>query len=377
MQKNKLWVVFIIFIINSCGIKPSSETDIAPVTATIKPISTLTSETINATEAIKTDAEFNLSTMNETPPDDILNEISYYVGGGGGVCLPAYEKPLTFDFNLDIEQLHLEQLNICGWVENETIKVTILNPDGKISTQTISATGKDFDIYYATVGLKFRIDEPTGTYKFTFEGDSGTGTVNVNVHKPNGTRLLRMDDTHLLFYGFKPLESVNLYYYFNEKFTGWQNYKVDEQGQLAIEIPAYRGYRHPCMGLVDDFFVAIGEKSGEVRLLQDTCAGSFDTVMENSIIWSCGNLKTRLSISSSKEKRVAYTDGTDMRIRKNPGFNEEIIDSVPEGTKIIITEGPKCVDNVTWWKISGGPKTNEAGWMAEHNNEIYWLEPMP
>lgn len=332
---------------------------------------------MNATEAIKADAEFNLSIMNETPPDDILNEISYYVGGGGGVCLPAYEKPLTFDFNLDIEQLHLEQLRICGWEENETINVTILNPDGKISSQTISATGEDGEIYYATVELKFRIDEPTGIYKFTLEGDSGTGKVNVNVRKPNGARLLRIDETHLLLYGFEPLESVNLYYYYTEKFAGWQNYKVNQQGLLAIEIPAYTGYRHPCMGLVDDFFVAVGEKSGEARLLRDTCVGARDPVMENSIIWSCGNLKTRLSISFESEKRVAYTDGSNMRIRKNPGFNEEIVDSVPEGTKITITEGPVCVDNVTWWKISGGPKSNEEGWMAEHNNKVYWLEPIP
>lgn len=379
MNKKNLWFIYVLlisFLLYSCGSNSLQETNDISVTTTKKPKPTSTSQTnLSPTKEIQADVEFNLSTSNKVAPEDILDEISYFGGGGGGVCPGDVEnKPSSLD-SINIEPLTLEYLDFCGWKKNETIIVTINDPHGNVSTKKISAANEDSGRYYAEIELKFGIDEPVGVYKFTLEGASGNAEASVNVRKPDGARLFRIDETHLLLYGFKPLESVNLYYYKEEEFAGWQNYKVNQQGRLDIEIPAYTGYRHACMGLVDDFFVAVGEESGEARLLLDTCAGAHDIVMENSIIWSCGNLKTRLLISPFQKKRVAYTDGSNMRIRKNPGFDKKIVDSVPEGTEITISGGPKCIDNVTWWKISGGRNYKE-GWMAEYNNEIYWLEPM-
>lgn len=380
MNKKSLWLICIFILLYSCGIKPTSESNKESIIPTKKPEPTSTNESSNpiATNVKQADAEFNLSTINKLPPDYILNEISYYVGGGWSVCSGELLEDLTIDAGqIDVELMELTFVHACGWKEKETVVITIYYPDGRIVSQKTQSE-EDIINYYASAKLKFGIEDPAGVYKIVFDGDSsGTIDTTINVHKPTKARLFRVDETNLLLYGFQPLESVILYYYQTQKFAGWQTYTVNQYGQLSIEVPAYTGYRHACMGLVDDFFVAVGEKSGETRLLQDTCVGALNRVMEDSIIWSCGNLKTRLSISPESEKRVAYTDGSNMRIRKKPGFNEEIVDSVPEGTKITITEGPVCVDNVTWWKISGGPKSNEEGWMAEHNNKVYWLEPIP
>jgi len=388
MNKKNLWFIYILLIsvlLYSCGSDSSQEANDMSVTTTKNPEPTSTSQAskvnLTPTKEIQADVEFNLSTSNKIPPKDILTEISYYVGGGGGGDCPE-SKPVLLGNNINMEPLTTEYLNSCGWKENEAVLVSIQNPNGDVSTQQIYA-GIGEGGYYAKLELRFGLDAPTGVYKFTFEGNSGKAEGKVNLNMPNGVRLFRIDDTHLQLYGFKPLESVDLYYYHQEKFAGWQTYKVNQQGQLVIQTPPTDIERYVdgepiipiCNSSKSQFFVAVGEESGEVPLPFETCQGTSDNlVIEDSIVWSCGNLKTRLL--NHQRVKVSFTDGSNMRIRAYPGFDEKIIDSVPEGTEIYIIGVPACVDNVTWWKISINSTSNAEGWMAEYNNEIYWLEPM-
>ncbi len=86
-----------------------------------------------------------------------------------------------------------------------------------------------------------------------------------------------------------------------------------------------------------------------------------------------GNLSSRLKLNA--QARVAFTDGTNMRIRSQAGFSKSTLHSVPEGTLLTIISGPECLDNVTWWQIrtDGGLQ----GWMTEYQNNVYLLEPYP
>ena len=88
---------------------------------------------------------------------------------------------------------------------------------------------------------------------------------------------------------------------------------------------------------------------------------------------TCSDLGTRLA--PGKPARVAQVDGTNMRIRSQPGFSQGIIDRVPEGTRLTVLNGPKCIDGTNWWYIrtNGGIE----GWMTESQNGIYLLEPIP
>ena len=84
-----------------------------------------------------------------------------------------------------------------------------------------------------------------------------------------------------------------------------------------------------------------------------------------------GSLKSRLTPEA--RARVAFTDGTNMRIRAEAGFTQKTIASVPEGTFLTVLGGPMCVDSVTWWQVR--TKDGQEGWMAEYQNGIYLLEP--
>ncbi|PKN94162.1 MAG: hypothetical protein CVU44_07105 [Chloroflexi bacterium HGW-Chloroflexi-6] len=87
---------------------------------------------------------------------------------------------------------------------------------------------------------------------------------------------------------------------------------------------------------------------------------------------SCpGSLTSRLAVDA--RARVAFTDGSNMRIRAKPGFTQDTLRTVPEGTLLAITGGPMCVDNTTWWRI----RTRDGfdGWMAEYKGDVYLVEP--
>lgn len=319
------------------------------------------------------EVEFNPSSSTLTPPDDILLEITYFPGGGGAIC-PYTEKPMYFTNQVDFELFSSKHLDVCGWKENEAVKVIIFPPDGDSYSQQVYASNEDSGIYFVRVKMKFDIGDPLGIYKYVFEGKSGRVEVNVNLHEPDGARIIRLDDARLLLYGFKPSETINLYYYYKEEFSSWAKYEVNQSGQLIIKIPSEE--RGSAIYFENQYFVAIGKHSGEAQLLFDSYIGPMKLVMQESIIWSCGNLRTRLSLSSIA--RVAYTDGSNMRIRETPGFDGKIIDTVPEGTEVSIafTDEPMCIDNVTWWKISSSREFRE-GWMAEYSDNTYWLEPIP
>ena len=86
---------------------------------------------------------------------------------------------------------------------------------------------------------------------------------------------------------------------------------------------------------------------------------------------SCAEVFSLLNVGS--EARVAKVDGSNMRIRSQPGFSQPIVDRVPEGTLLIILNGPRCVDGTKWWYIR--TKSGIEGWMTESQNGIPLLEP--
>ena len=88
---------------------------------------------------------------------------------------------------------------------------------------------------------------------------------------------------------------------------------------------------------------------------------------------SCKGMRTRISVG--EQARAAFTDGSNMRIREKPGFSQDILDKVPEGTIIKVLDGPQCADGNNWWKIRTAKGLD--GWMTESQNGVYLLEPVP
>jgi len=87
---------------------------------------------------------------------------------------------------------------------------------------------------------------------------------------------------------------------------------------------------------------------------------------------TCTDPGSRLLVGGKAQ--VAFTDGSTMRIRELPGFDQVIITTVPEGTNLEIVDGPKCVDGSNWWSIR--TDNGDEGWMTEWQGETYLLEPV-
>lgn len=87
----------------------------------------------------------------------------------------------------------------------------------------------------------------------------------------------------------------------------------------------------------------------------------------------CFGLKSRLSVGDRAQ--ISIKRDTYIRIRSEAGLDGKIIYRMPTQTLVTILEGPECADNSTWWKIL--TTSGYSGWMAEYQDGIYLLEPLP
>ena len=81
--------------------------------------------------------------------------------------------------------------------------------------------------------------------------------------------------------------------------------------------------------------------------------------------------------------RVTFTDGRPLRIRSSPEvIDENIIELLPEGTRLQIVDGPLCVPNpesgdayVFWYVRIRSSGLH--GWIAEGEPRMYYIEVYP
>jgi hypothetical protein len=74
--------------------------------------------------------------------------------------------------------------------------------------------------------------------------------------------------------------------------------------------------------------------------------------------------------------RVANLNGAPLRARAGPGVNQPIAARIPEGSEVVLLEGPVEADGYTWWRIEAEAGT---GWSAQGDAEgtVAFLEPLP
>jgi len=301
--------------------------------------------------------EFDASTANQVLPEDVLEEV-FYFGRGAGVCNELQgSSPQVSQEPRDTELMMESRLVACGWEKDEVLTGIIQYPDGRIITRSIPVQVQE-SIYYGVLSLIPTLDDPVGPYTFTLQGQRGVVTAIAEFHEPQGPRLYALASSHILFYQFAPQESVRLLCYDSGgRFVAWQEIKVDQDGNRSVVVKT-----DGCS------FAALGESSGEVHIVEN---GYPDTM--SHIRGSCGGLRSRLKISDGV--RVAFTDGLDQPVRSEPGYSQEVENSIPEGTVIQIVTGPECANGSIWWLIMN--KGQLLGWIAEEQNGIYLLEAVP
>lgn len=62
--------------------------------------------------------------------------------------------------------------------------------------------------------------------------------------------------------------------------------------------------------------------------------------------------------------RVSGTDGDALRLRSDPGLQTTTLGTVAEGTVLLILDGPRDADGITWWRLRSLLDGGE-GWAAE------------
>lgn len=126
MKTNKdsilLFCGILIIIMSACGTpQPSSGGSL--------PVEPGEPENVNppTNQSDNTNAEFNLSTANDVPPSDILQEIEYY-GQGGRDCYDASYPEVKIDYPPTDEELMIQSMMIsCGWQQDEIVTGTIID----------------------------------------------------------------------------------------------------------------------------------------------------------------------------------------------------------------------------------------------------------
>jgi hypothetical protein len=201
------------------------------------------------------------------PPEDVLEEVSFFQEGGGGSILCPAEGGLSFCVAPDqVEWLGDIYFVIQGGEQDARLDVTILAPDGTklpdTGEQQWREVGEDVRVNAILYTFPITPEMTAGDYRFVFNLPNGRLEKTVNVFQPAfpGVRKLPRESKLILF-NFAPLEPVRLFIYrrlegtASLRFLGWGIYQVDKEGFLAVHIAETSG---------DYYYFVVGPQSGPV-----------------------------------------------------------------------------------------------------------------
>lgn len=73
---------------------------------------------------------------------------------------------------------------------------------------------------------------------------------------------------------------------------------------------------------------------------------------------------------------VSYYPPLKNNVRSDSNLSASVVGTLEPGEEMKIIDGPRCANNMVWWKISSLDK-NLVGWTSEGDVENYWLVPLP
>lgn len=312
----------------------------------------------------------------------ILPELDLFLGGGGyGGCSQQPDHPsLDYLSSEKIEIMESVFVATCGWSNYDIVTITVNAPNGGAWSEqqaVMPSIGSynDIDIFFQPP-----IDAPSGKYQITFSTPTASVKAAFTVTQPSGPQLYSVSENpfqpvklpvgphKLAFISFAPNEQVRLLAYRAGSFTGWQDFTMGRDGRLVVDVaadPSHPGSQY--------FYYAYGKISGGIYLnwLGDD-GGKVDPAHVIGNIYCPGGDPSRLRLGFSA--RVTHTDGTDLRVHAQPGFQTPIIGHFPEGTEISSVLNQQCKDGTFWWEIL--LDRTSSGWVAESQKGVYLLEPV-
>ncbi len=260
-----LIVSFLTFIITACGTAtfPSNNHDFTTSTVAEMPTSFEDATSRSSNQDVLT-----AETLNQLPPKDIIQEIGYFGGLGGGEegdCLNENSPTISGFPESPTELMQQIVISACGLPPGEEVTVTVEMPNGEEHESRMLPEETDSQnrgyIIYQYVPMPY---EPIGQYKFIFTGKHWSLEYPQLINSPSHARLY-LYESKLYFLHFAPSEMVRLLVYLPKnpellghdefkEFYGWAQYQVDDNGELQIKADiSYAEY------------VAVGEVTGAVN----------------------------------------------------------------------------------------------------------------
>lgn len=318
-------------------------------------------------------------TPNEYPftnrdlPSHIVPKVTFLPEPAGVDTRYCPEPHPQFTAPAEVELGQPIGLFSCGWNNSGSATLTMNTPAGQSFTQTLTITADEISELYTAEATHRPGWEEAGEYQFIFEYDGQRFEQEVQVVAPAGPRFIffQTDQTdNLLLYQFNPAEEVQVVAYEQlpnlpeqGHFVAIESYQTNPAGQLWLTMPHNQAMRYAVVGQSSgEAYPAGGGRWLSTPLLAE--ANQTPTV-------ACpGAPPTRLQVGD--QVQVTFTDGSPNRIRQLPA-SSTILGSAPEGTKMVILEGPECKNERVWWKVE--TENGYTGWTAEGDPETYWLEP--
>lgn len=188
------------------------------------------------------------SSLNTILPEDILEEVSWFPGGGPGggssqICNEENTVPFIKYDPSDTELMDQAWMWTCGWQNRQSLKVTVTFPNGIVQEQVIYADENGI----AKITVKPNNTDPVGIYEFEVSDGSTILKTNAYFRQPIVPRLHLLAGNILRFDNFPENELVRLFLYECTteiedgdcrvwKFIGWQEYKITADGTLEVQV---------------------------------------------------------------------------------------------------------------------------------------------
>ncbi len=172
------------------------------------------------------------------------------------------------------------------------------------------------------------------------------------------------------FVGFQPGQKVIiiLYQYIQKEiryiyFTRWES-TIGADGTLLVQIPNLDFFPE---------FVVLDASTKTFLVASAPLMPDFEEYYSGSYS-PCTNASYQSRLRIGDKVRVAYVNGTNLRIRRTPDHSsrDNIVGGIPEGTVLYLDSAPQCAGDWVWWQIT---YKNVVGWVAEGDGTDWLLEP--
>jgi hypothetical protein len=324
------------------------------------------------------------SSIQKTALPAAIAEIDLRVGGGTYPgCQDELETPVV-DYKIDqIDLTGITLIATCGWKPDETVKVTLMDPEGKFFTSEVKAvpSKNHKNIYQVIITFQPGVDAPEGKYRFTLQG-SVTIKTPVFFNKPTRATLYAASQDrfqpvfkalggqqNLRLQGFLPNEPVKLLAYRFEgstaRFYGWQDFITDGTGRLIIETNLPEISKDTEMN-----YYAYARETHSVHMERFSAEGVRINRQFDMDLYCPGAQTPRIT----NGKSIKPVSGMPtVSIHQQPGFGSRLTIQAPGDTPMRVFDQPKCIDHAYWWKVSLS-KPILFGWAAESFLGKYLIE---